>query len=329
MDYTKPTTELKELINSNTEYSLIDGLQILDNFFNELSEANKQAFTNWLESNFSFEIVTDYRTLNENFDFYRTINYFIEDKSFNFNTAVNWLEGAKRAVVDDITTIKIKEGIEKPMQLLNEKERIEYLQKLKTQWFDKLNEVTQNFDSDFAFNPLEEKRSIKNKLTWVKIHKRSTILFYLAPKEEDRTLLPNQQFRQIVFPSLQAYHIFNWIKEQIELLSKPVIKDNPNLKLEELFKKQSQYQYIRQVLIDENYINSVTNIWIDSKKGNLSVVVCLIKSLFPLGYLNQKPTIKQIQVVAKNSFKVDIGIDTIKKTKEFSTELPNIVPIKD
>lgn len=328
MEYNRVITELKELINSNTDYSLIDGLQILERFTSEQNETDKLAFINWLELNFSFDNITrkEYKSLNDNFEFYRTINYFIEDKSFNYETAVKWLESAKRSILDDIHTIKIKEGILKPLQLLNEKEKVNILKKEKNIWFEKFKDIigTDNF------NPLNENQSINELLSWRKVSKKSSLLCilpYPSFAKTDYNLLPSQQFRDIVYPSLQAHHIFNWINEQIENSGKP--KENLNLNIEELFKKQSEYQYIRQILIENNHINSVTNIWIDSKKGNLAFLVCLIKSLFPLGYLKQKPTHKQIQIIAKNSFKIDIGMDTIKKTKEFSIELPNIKPINN
>lgn len=83
----------------------------------------------------------------------------------------------------------------------------------------------------------------------------------------------------------------------------------------QLFTSQIKYQSIMSILIKENLCQEGTLIWIDSKKGNKSVLASLIKHLHSKGYYSKYPTNDEVLLIAKNSFKCDIGIDTVKRAR--------------
>lgn len=74
-----------------------------------------------------------------------------------------------------------------------------------------------------------------------------------------------------------------------------------------------KYKNVIKILANKGYINPDTLIWIDKKKGHKSFAASTIKKLFEFGYLNDNPTNKEILNICKNTFKIKIGIDTVKR----------------
>jgi len=83
--------------------------------------------------------------------------------------------------------------------------------------------------------------------------------------------------------------------------------------LRQFFDNDNKYNNVIKVLADKGYINQETLIWIDKKNGYKSFAASTIKKLFEFGYLNDEPTNKEILNICRNTFKMKIGIDTVKK----------------
>ena len=83
--------------------------------------------------------------------------------------------------------------------------------------------------------------------------------------------------------------------------------------LEQFFDDDDKYKNVIKILANEGYINPDTLIWIDKKKGHKSFAASTIKKLFEFGYLNDSPTNREILNICKNTFKIKIGIDIIKR----------------
>lgn len=83
--------------------------------------------------------------------------------------------------------------------------------------------------------------------------------------------------------------------------------------LRQFFDNDNKYNNVIKVLADKEYINQETLIWIDKKNGYKSFAASTIKKLFEYGYLNDEPTNKEILNICRNTFKMKIGIDTVKK----------------
>jgi hypothetical protein len=77
------------------------------------------------------------------------------------------------------------------------------------------------------------------------------------------------------------------------------------------------------------FCDSETFMWKDQKKGSKTMLVNYIKDLHFKGY-SKKLSHNEIKSVAKNSFGVDIGIDTIKKAQGNppTKTIPSIPPFK-
>lgn len=87
-----------------------------------------------------------------------------------------------------------------------------------------------------------------------------------------------------------------------------------------------KYDNVIKVLADKGYINQETLIWIDKKNGYKSFAASTIKKLFEFGYLNDSPTNKEILNICKNTFKIKIGIDTIKRADVSSNNFSFLKP---
>ncbi len=101
-----------------------------------------------------------------------------------------------------------------------------------------------------------------------------------------------------------------------------------DLRLSNMFKTEELYKGIMDLLVKEKYCQPLTHIWKDEKKGNKSLLVAIIKYLHKHGYYkeNECPTNKQIQIICKNTFALQVGIDTINKVKYNSFDL-SFIPV--
>lgn len=120
-------------------------------------------------------------------------------------------------------------------------------------------------------------------------------------------------------------------EEYMELAKKSTSQTNiyvPPVKLSDLFLFPKNYQYIVNLLVEKGYCHSQTNFWIDDKKGNKELMVAIIKQLHVLRYYadDKKPTTTQIQSIAKNTFGVDVSIDTIKRVSHTHFNLSFLPP---
>lgn len=88
---------------------------------------------------------------------------------------------------------------------------------------------------------------------------------------------------------------------------------NPITNFSQLFISTSEYNKIMAILVRRKLCQKNTFIWIDCKKGTLSMLASLIKHLHSKGYYHTKPTNDEVKSIAKNTFKIDMGIDTVKR----------------
>ena len=71
-----------------------------------------------------------------------------------------------------------------------------------------------------------------------------------------------------------------------------------------------------EILVKEEKCDPNTHIWIDQDKGNRRYLPALIKYLHSQGYYkNGQLTNNQVLDIIKNTFKWNIGIDSVKKAK--------------
>jgi hypothetical protein len=96
--------------------------------------------------------------------------------------------------------------------------------------------------------------------------------------------------------------------------------------LEQFFDDDDKYKNVIKILANEGYINPDTLIWIDKKKGHKSFAASTIKKLFEFGYLNDSPTNREILNICKNTFKIKIGIDIIKRADVSSNNFSFLKP---
>lgn len=87
-----------------------------------------------------------------------------------------------------------------------------------------------------------------------------------------------------------------------------------------------KYDNVIKVLADKGYINQETLIWTDKKNGYKSFAASTIKRLFEFGYLNSEPTNKEILNICRNTFKMKIGIDTVKRADVSSNNFSFLKP---
>lgn len=85
--------------------------------------------------------------------------------------------------------------------------------------------------------------------------------------------------------------------------------------LKQFFKCTSEYTKVMNLLASEGYINRDSHTWIDEKKGNKEFLVKLIKNLHQKGYLKSRPKNKEIKLICKNTFAIEVSIHTINRAK--------------
>lgn len=122
-------------------------------------------------------------------------------------------------------------------------------------------------------------------------------------------------------------------KETLQIINSKKVKPEKSnkskfLTLDVFFESISQYKIIMEIFVAKNIISPNTYIWKDDSKSNKSYLVFLIKYLHHQKYYkdNTCPSNKQIQEIAKNTFGKEIGIDTIKRTKNDSHIIDFIPP---
>lgn len=85
----------------------------------------------------------------------------------------------------------------------------------------------------------------------------------------------------------------------------------------ELFRDENSFNFIKDILVDENLIESETNVWIDRKNGYKGTCASLFMTLHRKGYFvnNRLPQVSEIRFICKNSFGIDISKSLIEKAR--------------
>jgi hypothetical protein len=88
-----------------------------------------------------------------------------------------------------------------------------------------------------------------------------------------------------------------------------------------LFKRTSDYNYLKDLMIARKLIAIGTNKWINDDSGKFSLFISIIKTIDSKGYLNQSRPLsaKQIKEIATNPFGLEISYSTITKHKLSNT----------
>ena len=96
----------------------------------------------------------------------------------------------------------------------------------------------------------------------------------------------------------------------------------------DFFKDEGEYQKIMDILVDRRTCDPGTHFVIDQKKGFKNNMACLLKVLHSKGFYkdNRKPTSNEIQIILKNTFALELGIDTIKRADPLLTQF-DYIPI--
>jgi hypothetical protein len=102
----------------------------------------------------------------------------------------------------------------------------------------------------------------------------------------------------------------------IENQLKKSTPEEKNYTLKDLFTNESHYDHIIKLLSDKDFIDKNTLIWTDQKKGAKGLLVAILKNLRTKGFYKNQLTLEAILHIALNTFKVEIGIDTIKTSDE-------------
>lgn len=102
---------------------------------------------------------------------------------------------------------------------------------------------------------------------------------------------------------------------------KPIISD-----LKSLFTDIDKYTEVMQILADNGYIYKETGYWIDKDKGYKSFLASLLKKhLYAKRYLKRNPNNNEVVLICKNTFGVELGIDTV-KTADVNITQYNFIP---
>lgn len=113
-------------------------------------------------------------------------------------------------------------------------------------------------------------------------------------------------------------------KKFTKTLNNKTEKDEPS-SFRELFQNVSDYKDIVKILGEKGYINPQSLVWIDENKGAKGLIGAIIKDLHSKGYFTKKPTSNDIKIICENTFKCEIGLDTIKRSKPEKHNL-NFIP---
>jgi hypothetical protein len=92
-----------------------------------------------------------------------------------------------------------------------------------------------------------------------------------------------------------------------------------------LFHHVSDYHRVMVVLVEKGYCEANTYIWTDSKSGSKSLLIGLLKSIQAKGYLIRKPSNEEYVAIAKNTFQVEVSVDTCKRSKQLARH-EDIIP---
>ena len=127
--------------------------------------------------------------------------------------------------------------------------------------------------------------------------------------------------KAILIPEYEAI-LFDLIEV---IKKKPKVKNEfENSTLLSLFKDPDKYNALMIRLKEKEQINQDTHIWKDHGSGYMKRLVGIIKGLHESGYFQRKPSNVEIVSICKNTFKVEIGIDTAKHNKSDSSILKEI-----
>lgn len=124
----------------------------------------------------------------------------------------------------------------------------------------------------------------------------------------------------VILWDMVAYKLFliQQIGKPNNTMGKSDRPENPDdsKRLEDWFEYTSKYATVMNLLVEKGWCQAGTYIWIDESGGAKATVVAFIKYLHAQGFYrnNKKPSNAQIVVLAKNTFGVDLSIDTAKRT---------------
>lgn len=93
------------------------------------------------------------------------------------------------------------------------------------------------------------------------------------------------------------------------------VTESPQIEFKDFFQDEAGYNKVIKRLAEKEYINPETVVWIDYAKGYKWLSAGLLKYLHSIGYLKVKMTNDEIQNILKNTFKIDVSLDSIKKAK--------------
>lgn len=105
------------------------------------------------------------------------------------------------------------------------------------------------------------------------------------------------------------------LENDLQKVKRIKVKESPQIEFKDFFQDESGYGKTIKRFAEKGYINPETLVWIDHGDGYKSTASGLLKYLHSIGYLKVKMTNNQILNILKNTFKIDVGIDTIKKAK--------------
>lgn len=100
---------------------------------------------------------------------------------------------------------------------------------------------------------------------------------------------------------------------------------NDNITFKQLFKREADHDIIVGILVENNYIDSITHTWIDRKAGKKNLIIAILKDLKDKDYFkNSIGSTNNIYIkVARNTFKHAIRIDSAKKANPRSSAIPD------
>jgi hypothetical protein len=129
------------------------------------------------------------------------------------------------------------------------------------------------------------------------------------------------EFGDMVPVQLENYHFLDYCLKITGFL-KPMFSEptsTPPMQhidtLIELFNDPSLYPVVMNILVGQEFCQEETNYWKDEKKGSKQIAVAIVKHLNSLGYYTRKPKDNEVKTILENTFKIKVGIDTVKRTK--------------
>ena len=96
--------------------------------------------------------------------------------------------------------------------------------------------------------------------------------------------------------------------------------------IKHLFVKISDYNTIQDLLVVKEILEPNSFLFKDTKKGNKSFCVAIILDLYYKRYLHKKPKPEQIKFICETDFGLEIGLDTIKRTKRENFKI-DFIPV--